>query len=104
MAELLVMAQDPPIPHPRAFTKGMVVDIKDDGHRWGTEEKPPLFRVIKVPGVPKEDLQFLLDSPEDPDPDVLNTLPPRFKRLNWDLAKHVSTISKDSLMSKVMDV
>jgi hypothetical protein len=104
MAELLVMAQDPPIPHPRAFTKGMVVDIKDDGHRWGTEEKPPLFRVVKVPGVLKEDLQFLLNSPEHPDPNVLETLPPRFKKLDWDLIKYVSTISKNSLMSKVVDV
>jgi hypothetical protein len=104
MAELLVMAQDPPIPHPRAFTKGMVVDIKDDGHRWGTEEKPPLFRVIKIPGVSKKDLQFLLDSPEHPDPDVLDTLPPRLKKLNWDSIKHVSMLQKDDLVSKVMDV
>jgi hypothetical protein len=104
MAELLIMAQDPPIPHPRAFTKGMVVDIKDDGHKWGTEEKPPLFRVIKVPGVPKEDLQFLLDSPEDLDPSVVETLPPRLKKLDWDSIKYISSISKSSLVSKVMDV
>jgi hypothetical protein len=104
MAELLVMAQDPPISHPRAFTKGMVVDIKDDGHIWGTEERPPLFRVIKIPGVPKEELQFLLDSPTSANPDVLDTLPPRLKKLNWDEMKYVSTISKETLMSKVMDV
>jgi len=104
MAELLVMAQDPPVPHPRAFTKGMVVDIKDDGHIWGTEERPPLFRVIKIPGVPKEDLQFLLDSPTDPDPKVLDTLPPRSKKLDWNQIKDVSTITKGSLMSTVKDV
>jgi len=104
MAELLVMAQDPPIPHPRAFTKGMVVDIKDDGHKWGAEEKPPLFRVIKVPGVPKEELRFLLDSPEDPDPNVVESLPPRLKKLEWDLIKYVSSINKASLISKIKDV
>ena len=104
MAELLVMAHDPPVPHPRAFTKGMVVDIKNDGHSWGREEKPPLFRVIKVPGVPKEDLQFLLDSPKHANPDVLETLPPRVKKLDWNSIKDVSMLSKDNLVSKVMDV
>jgi hypothetical protein len=104
MAELLVMAQDPPVPHPRAFTKGMVVDIKDDGHKWGTEEKPPLFRVIKVPGVRKEELMFLLNSPEDPDPNILETLPPRLKKLDWNSIKYVSSMTKASLISKVMDV
>jgi|GEM_PF-6343291 len=104
MAELLVMAQDPPDPKPRDFTKGMVVDIKDDGHRWGAEEKPPLFYVIKIPGIPKEDLQFLLDSPEDPDPNVLNNLPPRLKKINLGSMKQGSTISKVSLMSRIVDV
>jgi len=104
MAELLVMAQDPPVPHPRAFTKGMVVDIKDDGHKWGTEEKPPLFHVVKVPGVAKEELQFLLDSPDDPDPNVRDTLPPRFKKIASGLVKHLVTVSKSKLMSNVINI
>jgi len=104
MAELLVIAQDPPIPDPRAFTKGMVIDIKDDGHKWGTEEKPPLFCVIKVPRVPKEDLQFLLDSPDHPDLNVLKTLPPRLKKLVPGLIKHGLIIRKANLISGVMDV
>lgn len=40
-----------------AYQRGMPVLIMPDGHEWGKEERPPLFTVLKLPGVPAEKAQ-----------------------------------------------
>ena len=104
MAELLIMNQDPPIDDPKAMKKGYVVDIKDDGHKWGKEEKPPLFRVIKVPGVPKEELQWLIEAPYHEDPEIEATLPCRKAKLDWDQIKYISVINNKNLGQKIIEL
>jgi hypothetical protein len=56
-AEILVKAVD--VTHPDSvkdrrgsYKRGMPVVVMPDGHQWGTKEGPPLFVVIKIPGVP----------------------------------------------------
>lgn len=52
MAELLICW------HTRGvFKKGDVVTVKPDGHPWGSdEENSDLFRIVKLPGVPEDEL------------------------------------------------
>lgn len=41
----------------RSIDKGQVVCIMPDGHKWGKKERPPTFIVIKIPGIPPDQLQ-----------------------------------------------
>ena len=54
MAEILIKLQDSfDEEDPRtAWRTGDIFAIRDDGFVWGTAETPPLFEVIKLPGVP----------------------------------------------------
>lgn len=57
MAELLVRVTDNLRPGDNddvAYRPGDVVAVAEDGQQWGREELSPRFRVVKVPGVPKE--------------------------------------------------
>lgn len=60
MAELLVKAvdsegsSDPEKIQRGGYRRGMPVVVMDDGHKWGREEGPPKFVVLKFPGIPKE--------------------------------------------------
>ena len=42
----------------RSIDKGQVVCIMPDGHKWGKKERPPIFIVIKIPGISVEQLQI----------------------------------------------
>lgn len=60
MAELLIKAaepwnnDDPKAPASRT-RKGDIIVVKPDGWKWGREECPPRFIVLKVPEVKYED-------------------------------------------------
>lgn len=58
MCEILVILQNPrttpadPVKALRGpYGRGDFVVCMDDGHLWGSSERPPLFGVIKIPGV-----------------------------------------------------
>ena len=56
MAELLIKAVDATHADPSkdargCYKRGDVVVVKPDGHTWGTQERLPLFWVLKVPGL-----------------------------------------------------
>lgn len=54
MAELLILARDAEAVKDKhkdnGWTKGDVVAVMPDGHRWGKRECPPRFYIVKVPG------------------------------------------------------
>ncbi len=55
MAEILVLArEDAP-----SYDPGDIIMVRPDGWKWGKKEGPPLFKVIRVPGVAVEELQHL---------------------------------------------
>lgn len=41
------------------YPYGGVVNVMQDGHDWGNKDGPPVFRIIKAPGVPVESLRML---------------------------------------------
>lgn len=43
------------------YKRGYPVVVMDDGHRWGREECPPKFYIVKLPGVKKEDMAYLME-------------------------------------------
>lgn len=59
MCEILVKATNATHPDPDTdrrgcYKRGYPVVVMPDGHPWGTEERLPLFVVIKLPGVEVE--------------------------------------------------
>lgn len=57
--ELLVKAvdythQDPEKDRRGSYKRGMIVEVREDGASYGTDETLPLFVVIKIPLVPAE--------------------------------------------------
>lgn len=58
MAELLINLRDI---GEESWRQGHVVDVKPDGHKWGSKEGPPRFIRIKLPGVPVEKVKHLLN-------------------------------------------
>jgi len=69
MAELLVLAFETFNTDPQqdlmAYKLGHIIDIKEDGHVWGTQEKLPKFWIIKVPGMAVADAQEYLKMLQD---------------------------------------
>jgi len=60
MAEFLIKASDnthsDPIKDARGcYKKGDIVDVRPDGFRWGREEGPPKFYIVKMPDLKVED-------------------------------------------------
>lgn len=57
MCELLIKAEDSNVTAPDKqrfrWRRGMIVNIQDDGFRWGRKEGLPKFVLIKIPGVSK---------------------------------------------------
>ena len=53
MAELLILNFDTSNPdaeaNRHAWKRGHVIDIKPDGHAWGSQECLPKFAIIKIP-------------------------------------------------------
>jgi hypothetical protein len=68
-AEILVKAVDAVNSNPTkdrgCYKRGMPVVIMDDGYKWGSSECPPLFFIVKVPGVPKEKMQKYIEAWND---------------------------------------
>ena len=56
MAELLVLAKTAEVKNAK-WTRGDVIVVKPDGHKWGREERPPKFFVVRVPKAPVEDFR-----------------------------------------------
>lgn len=46
------------------YCRGDVVCVQPDGHKWGSKEGLPDFVVVKLPGVPAEQLQDLMEPDE----------------------------------------
>jgi hypothetical protein len=61
MAEFLVLTFDTHNPDPTldlmAYKLGHIIDIKPDGHIWGSSEKLPKFWIVKVTGLSVTDAQ-----------------------------------------------
>lgn len=58
MAELLILAADTGSTDTiNKWYGANIVDVQDDGHIWGREEGPPIFFILKVPGVSKSDAE-----------------------------------------------
>jgi hypothetical protein len=50
MCEFLVLARNG-----KAFKKDDIIAVNDDGFKWGTKEGPPTFRLVKIPGMSREE-------------------------------------------------
>lgn len=62
MAELLIKAEDAPVPDsPDKWYAARILRVEDDGFEWSPSEGPPIFYLLKVPGVAKEDAQQYLE-------------------------------------------
>lgn len=75
MAELLIMAADTGSTDPVGKWYGAnIVVAMEDGHQWGREEGPPVFYILKVPGVSKADVEeYLAEWRHDPTYTVMNS-------------------------------
>lgn len=70
MAEFLIMLNDPGAETPDElkqfrYYRGDIVVVKPDNWSWGSEEKPPKFGLIKVPGMTVEEAQQWLVSEDE---------------------------------------
>jgi hypothetical protein len=63
MADVLMMGVDNSGSHPFTYKQGMVVDIYPDGQLGPGTQQHPSFVIVRVPGVTKDELQFLLEGP-----------------------------------------
>ena len=77
MAELLIMAADTGSSDPVGKWYGAtIVNVQEDGHEWGREEGPPIFFILKVPGVSKADAdEYLAEWRHNPTYTVVNSQP-----------------------------
>ena len=98
MAELIVQLVDETSPDPvknlQRYKKGYIVEIKEDGGPWGYMESIEkwvstghnidgwhgLTGLIKIPGVPAADVQYLVECLFDFLEDVPTTM---LRRRNW---------------------
>lgn len=90
MAELLVMARDRTSADPEkdrrgCYKRGYVVLIREDGNLWGGDEGLPNFVVIKLPGVPREELIDLTEEQDEDDSGVLRQSEGIHRRRRWKL-------------------
>jgi hypothetical protein len=70
MAEVLVVAQDRPVEDSTArWYEGMPVVVKPDGWKWGSDEGPPRFVIMRFPKLSVEECEDLLDLDDEDDPD-----------------------------------
>ena len=74
MAELLIKAVDAWGNLPSRSMKGDIIVVRPDGWKWGNEECPPRFVVVKLKGVKVDDVkhyeQSLMDT-KDPEKPVM---------------------------------
>lgn len=62
MAEILVKLETADNPaDPNAWTRGDIVCIMPDGHKWGKKECPPKFQVVRVPDAKADELQGYIE-------------------------------------------
>ena len=88
MAEFLVKAVDSIHPdsdkdRSGCYKKGMPVVVMDDNHKWGSDEKLPIFVLVKLPGVDVEKLRKFVD-PHRAGVDK-NGVPSVYRRRQWQL-------------------
>ncbi len=88
MAELLIKAidathADPDIDRRGCYKTGDVVVVREDGHEWGALERPPIFRVLRLPGVPAADVEDLAAEQIEDDNGVVQS--DTFRRRAWRL-------------------
>jgi hypothetical protein len=51
----------------KRYKQGDVASIQDDGYQWGAEATSDYARIVKAPGIPKEDfIQLLAESAPNP--------------------------------------
>ncbi len=58
MAELLIKAV--PAADPACYQKGDIVEVRNDGALYGTSECPPLFVVVKIPGITRDSVLYYM--------------------------------------------
>jgi hypothetical protein len=75
MAEFLIMAEDTAAPDSSGKWYGaQFVVVAEDGHEWGSEEGPPVFFIVKVPGVSKADAEeYITEWRHNPSYSVVNS-------------------------------
>lgn len=69
----------------RRLVKGNPIVVKPDGWKWGKEERPPIFVVVKVPDMTVEEGVKYLESAVDytKEPDVETKEYPMLYRKKW---------------------
>ena len=77
MAELLIIAADTGSTDLAGKWFGAsIVNVQEDGHEWGGEEGPPVFFILKVPGISKQDAaEYISEWRHDPTYSVVNSQP-----------------------------
>ncbi|MEM4359711.1 MAG: hypothetical protein QXT45_04225 [Candidatus Bilamarchaeaceae archaeon] len=92
MAEILIKAVDAynvdPEVDKACYKAGMPVVVMPDGHKWGREEGPPKFIVLKLPGVPVEEVKKYVEEwvVEDIDKDSGYLKSVMIRRRRWRFA------------------
>lgn len=89
MCEILIKAKDFINPDPEldkfSYKRGYVVCVMPDGHPWGSKERPPLFAVLKVPGLTVEEAQqYLQEKLESPKTENQKSVGRRIYKLDVD--------------------
>jgi hypothetical protein len=89
MAEILIKACDATHPDPDkdrigCYKVGMPVVVMPDGHGWGAKELPPLFYLIKVPGVSVDMVEPFVAPEYEALPDEDGN-PIKYRRRKWQI-------------------
>jgi hypothetical protein len=85
MSEILIKLSDDVSKDPiGSWRTGDIFTAREDGFKWGTEEVPPIFLVVKLPGIPLSQLQPMLVGWNNVDGDIY-----RQRLWMWDGEKFV---------------
>jgi len=74
MCELLIKTVDATHPDPKidsssCFKKNDVIAVKEDGFSWGASERnSSIFSIVKMPGIPASQMEYLLNRNIEPLP------------------------------------
>jgi len=97
MCELLVKAIDATHPDPvinlaGCYKRGDVVSIKADNFSWGSGElDKTVFEIVKMPGVPVADMQYLLNANQKPTPlSAMQKIPLIARHINKQLRDNIT--------------
>jgi len=86
MCEILVKAidainKDPDKDRRGCYKRHYPVVVFEDGHKWGKEEGPPKFYIVKIPGVSAKEMQKYCE-PEYVTPQITPE-PELYRRREW---------------------